>query len=278
MSNQLTTRNIAFIDSGIGGIPYMIHALQYIQGIRAYYFADTEYFPYGTKDPELLVRRLTALVQHIIDIADPKAIVLACNTASVVALEELRAHFSIPFVGTVPAIKPAVQRSAHSRISIMATEQTLRDPYLHTLIDAYAKNSLVHRVAATGLIDQIETAFFQRDYDGELSRCIASVQTAQSDCLVLGCTHFLHLVEELQKRLGPEVTIIDSREGISRQITRILLDKPLSAHPELTEIGLLPTELESRSSVYISSETKADYYREICQHFGISYVGVANVN
>jgi glutamate racemase len=132
---------IAFVDSGIGGIPYMTHALRHIPDIRGVYLADNGFFPYGIREPEELSERLVSIVRKLREQSDPAMVVLACNTASVVALSELRSRFPIPFVGTVPAIKPAALHSRRRRIGVMATEQTLKDPYLDSLIADYAADA-----------------------------------------------------------------------------------------------------------------------------------------
>jgi len=151
--------------------------------------------------------------------------VVACNTASVTALALLRKTFAIPFVGVVPAVKPAAGLTKNGRIGILATPQTVNNDYLTGLINDFARTSLVLRVPAPDLRDLVEERFFTAS-DEEKNRivqdAVREVIKADVDVLVIGCTHFLHVLPELSKALGEKTIIIDSREGVTNQLVRIL--------------------------------------------------------
>jgi glutamate racemase len=274
MERESATATIAFVDSGIGGIPYMNHALEHIPQIDGVYLADTAFFPYGQRRPGDLRRRLEGLIAALIERCEPDIVVLACNTASVVALDHLRNTFAIPFVGTVPAIKPAAIRSTSRRIGIMATEQTLKDPYLDQLIGDYAADAQITRLPATGLIEGIERRFFERR-DGELLESIGErFADAGADTVVLGCTHFIHLEDELFRRWGDRFQVLDSREGISRQIYRLLNGLPADSYPQLVYSGARRGEDGSQARFFITSRDLESYYRRIAEFFSFRYEGI----
>ncbi|MDR2607588.1 MAG: aspartate/glutamate racemase family protein, partial [Treponema sp.] len=131
-------RPILFIDSGIGGIPYCRNFRERNPAETVVYLADHFHFPYGKRSKEELATILGALLESLIGEYDPKISVMVCNTASVSALAELRERFpSLPFVGTVPAIKPAVEGSAGRVVGVLGTERTIDDPYIASLAGRY---------------------------------------------------------------------------------------------------------------------------------------------
>ena len=136
---------IVFIDSGVGGLPYLEKARIYMPGENLVYVADNKNFPYGEKSAGQLKSIILMLIRKIVDKISPKLIVIACNTASVVALSLLREEFGIPFVGVVPAIKPAGEYSENGKIGLLATRKTVEDPYTDTLINEFASSCRVEK-------------------------------------------------------------------------------------------------------------------------------------
>ncbi len=253
----------------------MLHAQSFIEGFDAVYIADTLFFPYGIRTVDELRTRLSAVVEKALLRFAPDVIVLACNTASVVALDFLRSRFSIPFVGTVPAVKPAALVSKNRRIGIMATEQTVKDPYLDSLISEYASDALVTRIPATGLIEGIENDFFGITADPELRHIAALFSDAGCDTVVLGCTHFIHLEHSLSGILDAQ--IIDSREGITRQIIRLLRGLGEDTYPELTPVRKEANMPVDPGRFLISALEREDYYRRVAEHFTLTFSGVMHV-
>jgi glutamate racemase len=130
----MDTRPVLFVDSGIGGIPYCRDFHERNPGERVVYLADRLRFPYGRREKAELVSILIALMEQLIPAVDPKITVLACNTATVSALEALRERFpSLPFVGTVPAGKPAALASTTGKVGVLGTERTIEEPYIRRL-------------------------------------------------------------------------------------------------------------------------------------------------
>jgi glutamate racemase len=222
------TRPILFLDSGIGGIPYCRRFLLRNPNEPVIYAADRAFFPYGKREQADLARIVTDLVKNIRAVAEPKIAVVACNTATVSALPVLRKTFpDLPFVGTVPAVKPAVTESRSGVVGVLGTERTIQDPYIAGLAEKYGNNCRIRGIAAPELVDFIEYQY-SRAGEGEKREMVLSYinkfRAAGIDAIVLGCTHFLFLLDEFRREAGPDMRIYDSLEGISRRVEQ-LLDK-----------------------------------------------------
>jgi glutamate racemase len=221
-------RPVLFLDSGIGGIPYCLHFHLRNPGETLIYAADRLFFPYGKREQEELASIVTALVKKLIERADPKIAVIACNTATVSALPLLRKTFPhLPFVGTVPAVKPAVTESRKGLVGVLGTERTIGDPYTAVLARKYRKDCRLRGIAAPELVEFIEHRYGGADDDEKREMVLTYVnkfRAAGVDAMVLGCTHFLFLQDEFRREAAPDIRVYDSLEGISRRI-ETLLDK-----------------------------------------------------
>ncbi|MBN1697408.1 MAG: glutamate racemase [Spirochaetales bacterium] len=216
---------ILIFDSGVGGLPYLERARMKLPNERFAYLADTRHFPYGEKSEDQIKKAVIDAVAAAIALIDPKCAVVACNTASVVALGELRKRFSIPFIGVVPAVKPAAFTSQKRTIGVLATQQTVNNPYLHNLIKEFASGCDVAIVPAGRVTELVEYEFFTAAEDEKLDVLQAVVKDILKrgiDSVVLACTHFLLLEKEFKSVLGDRVTLIDSREGVANQLVRVL--------------------------------------------------------
>jgi glutamate racemase len=215
---------VAFLDSGIGGLPYLAAVRHLLPGIPLVYAADRANFPYGDKEPPAIVEAVLSLAGRLVERVRPRLVVVACNTASVVALDALRRHFALPFVGTVPAIKPAATWTRSRRIGVLATRSTVEGAYLRDLVARFAAGCEVTGLAANDLVAFVEHDLHRATAAERQARAAieaARVRAAGVDTVVLGCTHFLHLDAELRAAFGPDVTIVDSRDGVARQVARI---------------------------------------------------------
>jgi glutamate racemase len=208
---------IAFLDSGVGGLPYLAHARSLLPDARLLYVADREHFPYGGMEPEQIVRAISGVAERIIARAHPRLVVVACNTASVVALADLRARFSVPFVGVVPAIKTAATLSRSRRVGVLATRRTVEGDYLRKLIQEHAVGCTVVSLPSAGLVEFVEQELPRAGEEERAERVrqeVARFRVERIDALVLGCTHFLHLEAEFRALLDQEgIALVDSREG-----------------------------------------------------------------
>ena len=220
------TRKLVFMDSGIGGIPYLRWVRERRPDWDYLYIADNLFFPYGGKDAKDLTDRLLKLTARVVALYQPDIIILACNTASVTALDHLRKQFSMPFVGVVPAVKPAAEKYSAGKIGVLATKGTVEGAYLKELIRKFAGDrDVVEPLAAPDLVRFVEK---------ELSRAsemrireilmpyLKEAELRQWTYMVLGCTHFLFLKPWFEKWKHPGLTIVDSTEGVGRRILSLL--------------------------------------------------------
>ncbi|MDR0993757.1 MAG: glutamate racemase [Verrucomicrobiota bacterium] len=226
---------VLFFDSGAGGLPYFTAFHKRNPYEYAVYTADRANFPYGEKSKgeitDILMRTAGALIGRF----EPKAAVLACNTASVSALAALREAFpAIPWVGTVPAVKPAVMGSRTRRVGVIGTERTIEDPYIAELATKYAPDAEIIGVAAPDVVRFAEAGGESAPFDEQrraLLPSIARFREAGVDALVLGCTHFLLVLDAFRAVCAPDIAVYDSVEGVVRRIENVSLASaaPLSA-------------------------------------------------
>ncbi|MDR1178819.1 MAG: glutamate racemase [Spirochaetaceae bacterium] len=217
---------VLFLDSGIGGLPYLRYFRERNPGENLAYVADRLNFPYGSKDKDTLVKLLSSLLSRLVAAVSPKLVVLACNTASVSALDSLRKEFSgLPFVGTVPAVKPAVLNSRISLAGVLGTERTIADEYIRSLAGKFNPDCRVMGVAAPELVEFVEHALDSASKAERLNSVrpyIEKFRSAGADSIVLGCTHFLFLLDEFRELAGDDMTIYDSVSGVVTRAESLL--------------------------------------------------------
>jgi glutamate racemase len=222
----MDTRPILFLDSGIGGIPYCRCFLLRNPGEPVIYAADRAFFPYGNRGQAELARIVTDLVKKIRAALDPKIVVIACNTATVSALPVLRETFpQLPFVGTVPAVKPAVTESRSNVVGVLGTGRTIEDPYIAGLAAAHGNSCRIQGIAAPELVEFIERRYNSAGADEKREMVLTYInkfRAAGVDAIVLGCTHFLFLRDEFRREAAPDIRVYDSLEGISRRVEDLL--------------------------------------------------------
>jgi glutamate racemase len=227
--NNMDKRPVVFIDSGIGSLPYgnFFHKNNPAENIV--YAADRAHFPYGARPKEEVVEILRALVSKLIERWNPKVAAVACNTASVSALPALRETFpALPFVGTVPAVKPAVLASKTRCVGVLGTERTIDDPYIDELAAKYGPGCKIVALAAPALVEFVERRYVPSSPEEKLEAVrpwIVTFREAGADGIVLGCTHFLLLLDEFRKaaREAPApMAVFDSVEGVCRRVESLL--------------------------------------------------------
>jgi glutamate racemase len=241
---------IGFLDSGVGGLPYLAHVRKLLPGSRFVYVADRENFPYGEKERSEIVEATLSVAERLIRRESPRLIVVACNTMSVVALEDLRARFSVPFVGVVPAVKPAASLSRRRRVGVLATRRTVEGEYLRNLILLHAAGCEVVSLSSSALVEFVEKEIYKaspEEREEKVRQEVKRFHSAGIDALVLGCTHFLHLEREFKLLLEADgISLVDSRDGVARQAARLAAPGGQSARagaPDFLYVtGPLPLE------------------------------------
>lgn len=219
------------IDSGVGGLSVVKEIRQHCPNLSLTYLMDDGFFPYGTKSDEELKARLICLCQAAIKEFSPKLILIACNTASTLALDELRELFKIPFVGVVPAIKVAAQQSKTGKIGLLATPATVRRDYIDGLIKDFASHCEVRRFGSDKLVTWAEK-YIQGEKPEQLQQHLNDWlnQPEALSHVVLGCTHF-PLLKPLLKEYWPEITWIDSGEAIAKRVQFLSKNLEQDTHP-----------------------------------------------
>lgn len=212
---------IGFFDSGVGGLAILAEVARLLPDHPLLYYADTAYFPYGGRSPEQVIARSIRITQFLIE-QGAGLIVVACNTASTAALPALRQAFERPFVGVVPAVKPAAALSTGRRVAVLATEGTLRSAALRDLVQRFAPGVTVVPLPAPGLAGCVERgALDTPDTISLLDRCLAPARAAGVDTLILGCTHYRFVQPAIERMLGPDVAVVDCSAAVARQVTRL---------------------------------------------------------
>jgi glutamate racemase len=210
-------------DSGVGGLSVAGAIRALLPRAPIVYVADRAGYPYGTKRPEEIEARVPAILGRLAERFDPELIVIACNTASTIALDSVRSALDLPVVGTVPAIKPAAALSRSRAIGVLGTDATVRQPYVDRLAGEFAADCLVVRHGSAELVDFAEAKL--RGERAELSayRSILDGLYARPggeavDTIVLACTHFPLVEEELAAASSHPVRFVDGKEGIARRV------------------------------------------------------------
>nr|WP_086939292.1 glutamate racemase [Thaumasiovibrio occultus] len=213
---------VLVFDSGVGGLSVLEEIRLQLPNADYYYAFDNEGFPYGELPADVLIHRVTTFVGQLARHCHADIVVIACNTASTIVLPPLRERLSIPVVGVVPAIKPAAAQSVNKCIGLLATPATVSRPYTQELIEQFASDCEVIRIGTTLLVRMAEDKLAGRKVD---EQCLAEEVAAfkdKADTIVLGCTHFPLLKEELSRVLGKDVTMVDSGKAIANRVAALL--------------------------------------------------------
>lgn len=212
----MASARIGIFDSGVGGLSVLRALRSYAPDAALHYLADSGHAPYGERDETFILERSMRLARHLID-QGAQAIVVACNTATAVAVAPLReACPGLPIVGVEPGIKPAVAASRTGRIGVMATGATLRSAKFRALLAAHAQGVQVHLQACHGLAAAIEAGDLAAPQLHELvTRHCTPLRAAAVDTVVLGCTHYPFVRQLVEAALGPGIAIIDTADAVA---------------------------------------------------------------
>lgn len=220
------TRPLLFFDSGVGGLSVLAPTATLLPRAPLVYVADTAGFPYGTRSEAEIAARVPALLGRLAERFDPRLIVIACNTASTIALQHVRAALDVPIVGTVPAIKPAAELSRTRTIGVLGTDATVRQPYVDDLAARFASDCTVLRHGSAELVLLAEMALRGESPDPERLRAVLDGLFSQPggesiDVIVNACTHFPLLEAELAAAAPHPVRFVDGGPGIARRVAHL---------------------------------------------------------
>ncbi len=225
MNNQ----PIGIFDSGLGGLSVLKEIEKLLPKENFIYVADQANFSYGLKSKKELEALTTKIVQFLIN-KKVKLVVVACNTATIQAIECLRKNFTIPIIGIVPVIKTISSISKTKNTAVFATPSTTKSKYLSSLIKKYAHGVKVYKISGIGLEQLIEQGEFN---DGRiknaLEKSLAKLKNKNIDVIALGCTHYPFIKPQIQRILGSKITIIDSGGAVARRVKSILIQENLLA-------------------------------------------------
>jgi glutamate racemase len=229
MSILTRSPRLLFVDSGLGGLTVLDAARQAVPEAHIRYIADDAGFPYGLKSEHALIERLIAMIEKAAGTFAPDCIVLACNTASTIALEALRERLPIPFVGTVPAIKPAAALTRSGLVSVLATPGTAAREYTRALIERFGTGARFTLIGAAGLAALAEAyasgaAVSDEAIAREIAPCFVEDGGARTDVIVLGCTHYPLLLERLEALALWPVAWLDPAPAVARRIANVLAE------------------------------------------------------
>ena len=214
--------NIGIFDSGIGGMTLLHQAMVTLPKENYIFYADTDHVPYGTKSKEQVLGYVDEVMQFMIA-HGCKAVVIACNTATAVAAEEMRRKYNIPIIGIEPAVKPALEQSAGKRVMVVATPLTIQEEKLKNLVERVDDDHLVDLLALPMLVPFAERGdFTSNEVYTYLKEMLAPYELENYGELVLGCTHFNYFKDTFAKLLPSGVKMIDGSVGTVNHLKRIL--------------------------------------------------------
>lgn len=254
---------ILFFDSGVGGLSVLAPTRALLPNAPIVYAADNAGFPYGKKSDAELASRVPALLGRLVERFRPRLAVIACNTASTIALDHARSALDLPIVGTVPAIKPAAEVSKTRVIGVLGTEATVRQAYVDDLASRFASDCTIIRHGSPELVELAEAKLAGEPVSIDAVKTAAqpmfdAPDGTRIDTVVLACTHFPLLQDELRTAF-PHISYIDGGRGIARRIVY------------LTQGQQWPTEPVGGLIIYTGSDGKRPALKSLTQ-FGLTEI------
>ena len=258
-------RPLLIFDSGVGGLSVLKPIRALLPNAPIVYAADSAGFPYGTKSAEQIAARVPALLGRLAERYDPRAIVIACNTASTIALDAVRAALDLPIVGTVPAIKPAAAQSKSRAIGVLGTDATIVQPYVDRLAAEFAADCTVIRHGSAVLVELAEAKLRGEAPNPAALREVLEGLLGQPggeriDTIVLACTHFPLLRAELESASPRPIAFVDGNDGIARRTAWLLREEEW------------PQSAGSGIAVFTGPAEAAERYRAGLAAFGLARI------
>lgn len=221
--SEVSSAPIGIFDSGVGGISILKEIQKQLPNENLIYIADSANAPYGDKSADFIQKRSLQLSEFLLT-HHIKALVVACNTATTEAISYLREQLDIPVVGVEPAIKPAALQSNNNIIGILATHRTIQSKRLKELVNLYANHTTIIPQACPGLVEAVENkdAFLETTITKLIHTYTQAMRDKQADTLILGCTHYPFLLEQIRDITGEYMNILETGKPVAAQLERIL--------------------------------------------------------
>lgn len=256
---------ILFFDSGVGGLSILAPAQRALPTAPVIYAADSAGFPYGTKSEAEIAARVPALLGRLVERYRPRLAVIACNTASTIALQHVRAALDIPVVGTVPAIKPAALMSRSRMFGVLGTDATVRQPYVDRLTAEHGADCTVLRHGSAALVQLAEAKLRGETLDPQIARTalaglIDQPGGSDMDVVVLACTHFPLVEAELAAAAPQPLAFVHGGDGIARRIAY------------LTQGQDWPKEPRPGAAVFTRLDGQVDALRPALARYGLTRI------
>ena len=221
---------IGIFDSGIGGLSVLRDIRGLLPHEKLIFIADSAFAPYGNKPLEFIQQRSKDLSRFLLE-QGAKTVVVACNTATAIAVNQLREQFNIPIIAMEPGVKPAISATRSGIVGVLATENTLTSQQFTRLLHRYAENVQVISQPCPGLVEQIESGEFDSIRTRQLiEQYTAPLLSAGADTIVLGCTHYPLIRQQIADIIGPNITIIETGQAVAQQVKHVIAEQHITAH------------------------------------------------
>jgi len=251
---------IGILDSGVGGLSVMREIHAHLPNQSLTYIGDTAWCPYGNKNFSDIRDRTFALSDFLIN-QGAEVIVIACNSATIVAIEELRSRHCIPFVGMEPGVKPASDLTQTGTIGVLATEASLAGEKFHSLVAAHAQDLRVITQPCPKFVELVERGILEgAEVDQAIDEYTSEILAANADVFILGCSHYPFLRPALEARLPDHIQFIDTGNAIARRVSQQSLTSPNQNEVNVMTTGD-PKEFSRLCEILIPELSSA------CQHF-----------
>jgi glutamate racemase len=223
MQNQ----SVGVFDSGVGGLSVLSEIQKLLPTESSIFIADQAYIPYGGKTKEELIDRVSRIMNFFQE-KEVKAVVAACNTATVYTIDEMRKRFEFPIIGTVPVIKTIAGITKTGKTAVFSTPATAKSPYLQKLIDTFAKGITVEKIGGSNLEELVEKGDVDSpEINAVLKKILPPLRERGIDAIALGCTHYPFLKQKIQDIMGEDVAIVDSGGAVARRLKEVLTHENL---------------------------------------------------
>jgi len=247
---------IGLFDSGVGGLTVLEHVNNLMPKEDLIYVADSGNAPYGDKSEAFIRKRSVQLCTFLIE-QNVKAIVIACNTATAAAAEFCRMQFDLPIIAMEPGVKPALEVSKNGRVGVLATTETAHSAQLENLIKTFADGHRVLVQDCPGLVEQIESHQFDHDETHHLlKQYLAPLMALAVDTIVLGCSHYPIVKDQIQKIVGQDVQLIETGEPVAKELWRRLQVSDLHATSDTQgTLDIFSTDIHTETAKLLAGLT-----------------------